>query len=68
MNTRVFNPKGFKGQTEIKDLTRLVVNRDKPVNYGQGMTTGPIRIFKSVIDNILLELGGLPHVLPFAVH
>ena len=42
MNSRVFNQKGFKGQTEIKDLTRLVVNRDKPVSYGQGMTTGPI--------------------------
>ena len=26
------------------------------------------RLFKSVSDNILLEHGGLPHVLPLAVH
>ena len=49
MNTRVFNQKGFKGQTERKDLTRLVVNRDKPVNYGQGMTTGPITTTQNLL-------------------
>ena len=28
----------------------------------------PLRPFKSVFDNVLLEHGGLPHVLPLAVH
>ena len=28
----------------------------------------PLRPFKSIFDNVLLELGGLPHVLPLAVH
>ena len=28
----------------------------------------PIRLFKSVLDNVLLEHGGQPCVLPFAVH
>ena len=28
----------------------------------------PIRSFKNVFDNVLLEHGGLPHVLPLAVH
>ena len=28
----------------------------------------PLRPFKSVLDNVLLEHGGLPYVLPFAVH
>ena len=28
----------------------------------------PNRPFKSVFDNVLLEHGGLPHVLPLAVH
>ena len=27
-----------------------------------------LRSFKSVFDNVLLEHGGLPHVLPLAVH
>ena len=27
-----------------------------------------LRPFKSVFDNVLLEHGGLPHVLPLAVH
>ena len=28
----------------------------------------PLRPFKTVLDNVLLEYGGLPHVLPLAVH
>ena len=28
----------------------------------------PLRPFKNVFDNVLLEHGGLPHVLPLAVH
>ena len=28
----------------------------------------PLRPFKSVFDNVLLEHSGLPHVLPLAVH
>ena len=28
----------------------------------------PLRPIKSVFDNVLLEHGGLPHVLPLAVH
>ena len=28
----------------------------------------PFRLFKSVYYKVLLELGGLPHVLPLAVH
>ena len=28
----------------------------------------PLRPFKSVFDNVLLEHGVLPHVLPLAVH
>ena len=28
----------------------------------------PLSPFKSVFDNVLLEHGGLPHVLPLAVH
>ena len=28
----------------------------------------PLRPFKSVFDNVLLEYGGLPHVFPLAVH
>ena len=28
----------------------------------------PLGTFKSVFDNVLLEHGGLPHVLPLAVH
>ena len=28
----------------------------------------PLRPFKSVFDNVLLEHGGLPHVLPLSVH
>ena len=27
-----------------------------------------LRLFKSVLDNVLLEHGGLPCVLPFSVH
>ena len=28
----------------------------------------PLRPFKSVLDNVLIKHGGLPHVLPLAVH
>ena len=28
----------------------------------------PLRPIKSVFDNVLVEHGGLPHVLPLAVH
>ena len=28
----------------------------------------PLRPIKNVFDNVLLEHGGLPHVLPLAVH
>ena len=53
--------------------------RDKPLNlefeiwnYGLGTTQGyqldqSLRLFKSVFDNVLLESGGLCHVLPLAV-
>jgi len=56
-------------------LTGLVLDRDKPGiriwTYGVGMTWGywlSLRLIKSVPDNVLLEYGGLPCVLSFAVH
>ena len=47
----------------INKETRLVVDRDKPRNYQLNHLLS-LRLF----DNVLLEHGGLPHFLPFAVH
>ena len=45
------------------------------MDWVMGMTQGyqldqslPLRLFKSVFDNVLLEHGGHPTVLPLAVH
>ena len=63
-------------------ITRLVVNKDKPRiliwNYGvsiwlwlrhSGLPTGlSLRLIKNILHNVLLKHGGLPCVLPSAVH
>ena len=33
-----------------------------------GLPTGPLTITKTPLKHVLLELGGLPHVFPLAVH
>ena len=57
----------------MANSTRLVVDRDKPRIYNVG--TGDsmdllllLRLLKPFFHYLLLEHGGVPHVLPLAVH
>ena len=56
-------------------FSRIAFDKDKPVNlkYGLGMTQGyqlthSLSLLKPLFDIVLVEHGGLPNVLPPALH
>ena len=61
----------------FRKRARLLFDRDKPRNLDLGIWTSSLdyqlnslslRLFKPFFDNVLLEHGGLPNVLPLPVH